>query len=70
MWKIDEFLALYLQTSQTIKSDAGSEIDAQVPVNVEGQQYVDAKSYIMIEISLTRPLIPKRPPEELARRYV
>ncbi|KAK3092740.1 hypothetical protein FSP39_006770 [Pinctada imbricata] len=54
--------------SQTIKSDTGSEMEGQPPVNVEGQQYVDAKSYVMIEISLTQPLIPKRPPEELARR--
>lgn len=57
-----------LQASQTVKSDAGSEPDAQAPLNVEGQQYVDAKSYVMFEICLTRPLIPKRPPEELARR--
>ncbi|KAL4238526.1 Cilia- and flagella-associated protein 70 [Mactra antiquata] len=55
-------------TSQTVKSDAGSEPEAQAPVNLEGQQYVDSKSYIMFEICLTRPLIPKRPPEELARR--
>uniref|UniRef100_A0A8W8HWM7 Tetratricopeptide repeat protein 18 n=1 Tax=Magallana gigas TaxID=29159 RepID=A0A8W8HWM7_MAGGI len=54
--------------SQTIKSDTGSEMEGQPPVNVEGQQYVDAKAYVMLEISLTRPLIPKRPPEELARR--
>lgn len=57
-----------LQASQTIKSDTGSEVDGQAPVNVEGQQYVDAKSYVMLEISLTSALIPKRPPEELARR--
>ncbi|XP_053401249.1 cilia- and flagella-associated protein 70-like isoform X9 [Mercenaria mercenaria] len=56
------------ETSQTIKSDAGSEHEAQAPVNLEGQQYVDSKSYIMFEICLTKPLIPKRPPEELARR--
>ncbi|KAL3873547.1 hypothetical protein ACJMK2_036646 [Sinanodonta woodiana] len=57
------------ETSGTVtKSDAGSEVENQAPVNAEGQQYVDAKSYILIEISLTRPLIPKRPPEELARR--
>ncbi|XP_060604479.1 cilia- and flagella-associated protein 70-like isoform X7 [Ruditapes philippinarum] len=55
-------------TSQTIKSDAGSEHEAQAPVNLEGQQYVDSKSYIMFEIRLEKPLIPKRPPEELARR--
>ncbi|XP_060604488.1 cilia- and flagella-associated protein 70-like isoform X15 [Ruditapes philippinarum] len=56
------------KTSQTIKSDAGSEHEAQAPVNLEGQQYVDSKSYIMFEIRLEKPLIPKRPPEELARR--
>lgn len=61
-------LQFYIKASQTIKSDTGSEMEGQAPVNVEGQQYVDAKSYVMLEISLTRPLIPKRPPEELARR--
>ncbi|XP_064621218.1 cilia- and flagella-associated protein 70-like isoform X2 [Lineus longissimus] len=48
-------------------TDTGSEAD-QAPVNVEGQQYVENKSYIVIEICLTRPLVPKRPPEELARK--
>ena len=57
-----------MQASQTVKSDAGSEHEAQAPINLEGQQYVDSKSYITFEICLTRPLIPKRPPEELARR--
>ncbi|KAL8608639.1 hypothetical protein ACOMHN_002868 [Nucella lapillus] len=56
------------EASMTLKSDTGSEVDGQAPVNVEGQQYADSKAYIMIDISLTRPLIPKRPPEELARR--
>ncbi|CAC5385599.1 Cilia- and flagella-associated protein 70 [Mytilus coruscus] len=54
--------------SQTIKSDTGSEMEGQAPVNVEGQQYVEAKSYVMLEICLAHPLIPKRPAEELARR--
>ncbi|XP_052275784.1 cilia- and flagella-associated protein 70-like isoform X5 [Dreissena polymorpha] len=56
------------RTSQTVKSDAGSEPDSSAPMNLEGQQYVEAKSYMMFEISLSHPLIPKRPPEELARR--
>ncbi|KAH3852510.1 hypothetical protein DPMN_095020, partial [Dreissena polymorpha] len=56
------------KTSQTVKSDAGSEPDSSAPMNLEGQQYVEAKSYMMFEISLSHPLIPKRPPEELARR--
>lgn len=62
------FIFPCFQTSQTVKSDAGSEPDAQAPVNLEGQQYVDSKSYIMFEICLSQPLIPKRPAEELARR--
>ncbi|CAC5385598.1 Cilia- and flagella-associated protein 70 [Mytilus coruscus] len=56
------------EASQTIKSDTGSEMEGQAPVNVEGQQYVEAKSYVMLEICLAHPLIPKRPAEELARR--
>ncbi|XP_052097650.1 cilia- and flagella-associated protein 70-like isoform X3 [Mytilus californianus] len=56
------------RASQTIKSDTGSEMEGQAPVNVEGQQYVEAKSYVMLEICLAHPLIPKRPAEELARR--
>ena len=54
--------------STALKSDTGSDVDGQAVVNVEGQHYADAKSYIMVEISLTRPLVPKRPTEELARR--
>ncbi|CAG2258081.1 Cilia- and flagella-associated protein 70 [Mytilus edulis] len=47
--------------SQTIKSDTGSEMEGQAPVNVEGQQYVEAKSYVMVaEYIPPRPLFPKR----------
>ncbi|XP_041353572.1 cilia- and flagella-associated protein 70-like isoform X3 [Gigantopelta aegis] len=56
------------EVTQAQKSDTASEYDQQVPVNTEGQQYVDCKSYIKLEFALTRPLVPKRPPEELARR--
>ncbi|CAH1791968.1 unnamed protein product, partial [Owenia fusiformis] len=48
-------------------ADSASEADGQ-PQNVEGQQYVEAKSYIMLEIDLLQPLVHKRPPEELAQR--
>ncbi|XP_029924218.1 cilia- and flagella-associated protein 70 [Myripristis murdjan] len=37
-------------------------------VNTEGQMYAEARTYIMIEISLEKPLVPKRPPVELAKR--
>lgn len=33
------------------------------------QMYEDAKTYIVIEIALDKPLVPKRPPEELAKRW-
>jgi len=49
-------------------SDGASEADAAPVVNVEGQQYTEAHSYVMVEIVLLRPLVPKRPPEELAHR--
>ncbi|KAM4620358.1 cilia- and flagella-associated protein 70 [Polymixia lowei] len=47
---------------------ADSVTDVEPPVNAEGQMYVDARTYIIIEISLEKPLVPKRPPEELAKR--
>ncbi|XP_047218284.1 cilia- and flagella-associated protein 70 isoform X2 [Girardinichthys multiradiatus] len=42
--------------------------DTELPDNVEGNMYVEAKTYVIIEISLNEPLIPKTPPEELATR--
>jgi len=30
--------------------------------------YVEARSYIIIEIALEKPIVPKTSPEELARR--
>ncbi|KAI4878195.1 hypothetical protein NFI96_018270, partial [Prochilodus magdalenae] len=44
--------------------------DAEPKVNAEGQMYADSGSYIVIEIALEKPLVPKRPPEELARRVM
>ncbi|XP_035254634.1 cilia- and flagella-associated protein 70 [Anguilla anguilla] len=49
-------------------AETGTELDTQG--NVEGQMYVDARTYIVIEISLEKPLVPKRSPEELARRVM
>lgn len=34
------------------------------------QQYVEAGTYIVLEIELDKALVPKRMPEELAGRYV
>ena len=56
------------QPSAVKASDTGSEGQPEV-VNAEGQQYTESKAYVMLEINLQRPLVPKRPPEELAKRY-
>ncbi|XP_062841100.1 cilia- and flagella-associated protein 70, partial [Trichomycterus rosablanca] len=37
-------------------------------VNAEGQMYADSRSYIVFEITLEKPLVPRRAPEELAQR--
>ncbi|XP_030645563.1 cilia- and flagella-associated protein 70 [Chanos chanos] len=50
------------------QADSVTEVEPQV--NVEGQMYADSKSYIIIEIALEKPLVPKRPPEELAKRVM
>nr|XP_009297486.1 cilia- and flagella-associated protein 70 isoform X2 [Danio rerio] len=39
-------------------------------VNTEGQMYADSRSYIIIDIFVEKPLVPKRPPEELAKRVM
>ncbi|EPQ06780.1 Tetratricopeptide repeat protein 18 [Myotis brandtii] len=50
-------------------SDTAVEIlDATPNYNPEGQQYVEAGTYIVLEIQLNKALVPKRLPEELARR--
>ena len=36
----------------------------------EAQVYVDAKTYVYLEIELQRPLIPRRPASVLAQRLV
>ncbi|XP_073721083.1 cilia- and flagella-associated protein 70-like isoform X2 [Misgurnus anguillicaudatus] len=44
--------------------------DMEVQVNMEGQMYAESRSYIVIEIALEKPLVPKRPPEVLAKRVM
>lgn len=64
---IFDFYVGPLQGASLIKLDLASD-EGQIPVNVEGQMYADAKSYIMIEVTLAKPLVPRRAPEEVARR--
>ncbi|KAM6182870.1 cilia- and flagella-associated protein 70 isoform 2-T2 [Erethizon dorsatum] len=49
-------------------SDTPVEGEAPLSHNPEGQQYVEAGTYIVLEIELDKALVPKRLPEELARR--
>ena len=36
----------------------------------EGQIYVDARSYLLLEIELSKPLVPKKPAPVIANRLV
>ncbi|XP_051569231.1 cilia- and flagella-associated protein 70 [Myxocyprinus asiaticus] len=56
--------------SQGKPAQTDSQADLEVQVNTEGEMYVDSKSYFVVEISLEKPLVPKRPPEELAKRVM
>ncbi|XP_051030446.1 cilia- and flagella-associated protein 70 isoform X2 [Phodopus roborovskii] len=49
-------------------SDTPLEGEAPLSHNLEGQQYLEAGTYIVLEIQLDKALVPKRMPEELARR--
>ena len=51
---------------------AGGEAAEAVPepVNVEGQMYKEAQTYVLVEIQLNRPLVPRRQPEQLAKSCV
>ncbi|KAM3826898.1 cilia- and flagella-associated protein 70 [Vipera latastei] len=57
--------------SSIVKKDT-SEITVETAVsvcqNLEGQQYVEGGSFIVIEFTLDKALVPKRLPEELASR--
>ncbi|XP_037550410.1 cilia- and flagella-associated protein 70 [Nematolebias whitei] len=42
--------------------------DSEPQVNTERNMYAEARTYIIIEIALDKPLVPKTSPEELAKR--
>ena len=46
----------------------GGEPAEYAPVHADDMQYTDAKSYVMVEMCLHRPLVHKRDTEELATR--
>uniref|UniRef100_UPI0037E8A8BF cilia- and flagella-associated protein 70 n=1 Tax=Semicossyphus pulcher TaxID=241346 RepID=UPI0037E8A8BF len=51
-----------------IDSVAHSPTETEPQINTEGNMYVEARTYIIIEVALEKPLVPKTLPEELARR--
>ncbi|XP_071963132.1 cilia- and flagella-associated protein 70-like [Antedon mediterranea] len=60
------------QPSSMLKTAPASEtvVETEIPPqqNLEGQQYDEARSYIFLEFSLDKPIVPKREPEELAEK--
>ncbi|XP_056609963.1 cilia- and flagella-associated protein 70 isoform X2 [Triplophysa dalaica] len=58
--------------SQGKTDQTDSLADMKVQVNAEGQMCADSRSYIVIEIVLEKPLVPKRerPPGDLAKRLM
>uniref|UniRef100_A0A8C4MGU1 Cilia and flagella associated protein 70 n=1 Tax=Equus asinus asinus TaxID=83772 RepID=A0A8C4MGU1_EQUAS len=63
--------SVYEKQAPSIKSqssDTPLEVEPSLCHNPEGQQYVEAGTYIVLEIQLDKALVPKRMPEELARR--
>nr|XP_020464492.1 cilia- and flagella-associated protein 70 isoform X3 [Monopterus albus] len=55
---------------RTSAADSGTDGQNQTElrVNIEGNMYLEARTYIIIEIALEKPLVPKTSPEELAQR--
>ena len=66
--RLDINVPASLLQGSSMKASDGASDGGEPVVNVEGQMYVDSKSYVMVEICLNRPLVPKRQPEELAKK--
>uniref|UniRef100_A0A5F8HJ97 Cilia and flagella associated protein 70 n=1 Tax=Monodelphis domestica TaxID=13616 RepID=A0A5F8HJ97_MONDO len=59
------------EKSSSIKSQSSDfPLEGEIPLyqNSEGQQYMEAATYIVLEIELEKALVPKRLPEELGAR--
>ncbi|XP_043568013.1 cilia- and flagella-associated protein 70 isoform X1 [Chiloscyllium plagiosum] len=62
---------VYKKNSVNLKSILTDHVlESEVPsvANVEGEQYVEARSYIVLEFTLSKPLVQKRLREELVQR--
>ncbi|XP_077130330.1 cilia- and flagella-associated protein 70 isoform X4 [Ranitomeya variabilis] len=59
--------------SAVMRSSEAADMDPAVvhqtgPANIEGQQYVDSGTYLVLELTLEKALVPKRKAEEVALR--
>ncbi|XP_051877690.1 cilia- and flagella-associated protein 70 isoform X2 [Pristis pectinata] len=63
-----EALKKSLVNVKSLITEHGLEPEASSSANVEGDQYVEARTYIVLEFSLTKPLVQKRLREDLANR--
>ncbi|CAO2590569.1 Cilia- and flagella-associated protein 70 [Lemmus lemmus] len=59
-----------LQAPSIKSQSSDTPLEGETPLshNLEGQQYLEAGTYIVLEIQLDKALVPKRMPEDLARR--
>nr|XP_019955065.1 PREDICTED: cilia- and flagella-associated protein 70 isoform X1 [Paralichthys olivaceus] len=53
---------------RTATTDSESLTEPEPHVNTEQNTYAEARTYLIIEIALEKPLVPKTSPEELSRR--
>uniref|UniRef100_S4R6K0 Cilia and flagella associated protein 70 n=1 Tax=Petromyzon marinus TaxID=7757 RepID=S4R6K0_PETMA len=60
---------LHIVEQRSVKHVVDNESESSIIQNAESQQYLEAQTYIVLEFCLEKPLIPKRKPEELAKRY-
>uniref|UniRef100_A0A0P6JFB0 Tetratricopeptide repeat protein 18 n=1 Tax=Heterocephalus glaber TaxID=10181 RepID=A0A0P6JFB0_HETGA len=59
-----------MQVSSVKSQSSDTPVEGEPPLshNLEGQQYLEAGTYIVLEVQLDKALVPRRLPEELARR--
>ncbi|XP_059899469.1 cilia- and flagella-associated protein 70 isoform X1 [Gadus macrocephalus] len=58
------------QTGQSKLPAAETVTEVDPLVLAERQMYADARTYIVVEITVEKPLVPKRPPAELAKKVM
>ncbi|PFX12892.1 Tetratricopeptide repeat protein 18, partial [Stylophora pistillata] len=55
-------------SAAVLKPDVSTEGESNEARNLEGQQYLESRTFITLELVLDKPLVPKRPPSSLARK--